>query len=88
MHFIRYHKRRIEAQSEMPDDLILVGFVLILRNKIRSSGKCDLIDILLHFVRRHADAVISNFNCLFLRMDLHIDPWLKILRQCILPHHI
>ena len=72
----------------MSDDLILVGLILILGNKIRSAGKCDLVDIFLHLVRRHTDTVIGDFDRLFLGMDLYVDPRLKIIRQGIFPHHI
>ena len=55
---IRYHKGRIEAQAEVTDD----GFrlVLVLIQKLLRTGESDLVNVLIHFLFRHADTVIRN----------------------------
>ncbi len=88
VHLIRHHERRIKSQTEMSDDLVVVGFVLIFGYKIGGTGKRDLVNILLHLVRRHADSVIHHLNGLILRIDKHVHGRLIILRQAVFPHHI
>ena len=72
----------------MSDNLVFIGLVLILGNKVSRPGNSDLVDILLHLIRRHTDTVIRDPDRLFLRMDLHVNPRLKIIRQGVFPHHI
>ena len=88
MHLIRHHKCRIKAQSEMTDNLILVGLILILLDKVRRAGKSDLIDILLHLVCSHTQTVIHKCQCFLLRAYNHVHSCLVILRQGVFPHHI
>ena len=88
MHLVRHHKRRIEAQTEMSDDLILIGLVLVLLDEIRRTGKSDLVDILLHLVRRHTDTVINKLERLLLRVHDHLNLRLITVGQGIFPHHV
>ena len=60
VHLVRHHERGIKAQTEMADDLIVVGLVLIFLNEISRAGKGDLVDVFLHLVRRHAESVIDK----------------------------
>ena len=58
---LRHHERAVEAQTEMTDDAALVALLrLVLLQKFLRAGKRDLTDILLDFVRRHADAVVRH----------------------------
>ena len=88
MHFIRHHKSRIKSQSKMPYNLIRIALVLIFLNKIRSAGKSDLIDILLHFLRSHPKAVIRHSERFLLRINHHVYPGTISVRQRIFPNHI
>ena len=88
MHLVGYHECRIKAQSEMTDNLILVGLILILCNKIRCAGKGDLVDILFHFIRRHADAVIDELKGLLLRVHQHLYFPFILCWKRIFSHHV
>ena len=72
----------------MTDDLILIRLVLVFFNKIRRAGESDLVDVLLHLVRRHADTVVDKCKRLFLRIDNDLNLRLVIIRQRVLAHHI
>ena len=88
VHLISHHKCRIEAQSKMPDDLVLVGLVLVLSQEVRSAGECDLIDIFLHFLRRHAKTVVDEFQSLLIRVHHNLHLGLVLVRKTVLSHHI
>ena len=88
MYFIRYHECGIEAQSEMTDDLVGIALVLIFLNEIRSTGKCDLVDILFHFVGGHAQTVILEGQCLLLRIHDDIHTSLITFGKRIFSHHV
>ncbi len=80
MHLVRHHERRIKAQTKVTDDLILVGLVLIFGYKIRCSGKGDLVNVLLHLIRRHTHTVINKLKGLLLRVYQYLDFSLKVCR--------
>ena len=88
MYFIRYHECGIEAQSEMTDDLVRIALVLIFLNEIRSTGKCDLVDILFHFIGGHAQTVILEGQCLLLGIHDDIHTSLIAFGQGIFSHHV
>ena len=88
MHFIRHHKCRIEAQSEVADHVILRRLVLIFLQELCCAGKCDLGNILLHLVSGHTKTIIDKLQRLFLRVDLHLDRRLIVVRKLVLTHHI
>ena len=88
MYFIRYHECGIEAQSEMTDDLVGIALVLIFLNEIRSTGKCDLVDILFHFVGGHTQTVILEGQCLLLRIHDDIHTSLITFGKRIFSHHV
>ena len=59
-YLVRYHKCGVEAQSEVSDDLIVIGLVLVLLNEVRCTGKGDPVDVFLHFIGRHTETVIDE----------------------------
>ncbi len=87
-HLIRNHKRRVEAQAEMADDLIFIRLVLIFFQEIRRTGKSDLVNILFHLRGSHAKAVICYSQRLFIRIHCDLDLRLVVVRKGIFPHHI
>ena len=88
MNLIRHHERGVEAQSKVSDDLIRIALILIFLDKVRSSGKGNLIDVLLHLFRSHAQTVIDEGQRLLLRVYDHFHLCLVPLRQSILSHHV
>ena len=88
VYFIRYHECRIEAQSKMTDDLVGIALVLIFLNEIRCARKCDLVDVLFHFVVSHAQTVILEGQCLLFRIHDDIHTSLIAFRQGIFSHHV
>ena len=72
----------------MTDNLILIGLVLIFFKEIRRSGESNLIDILFHFLRRHADTVVNEFQRLLFRIHKHPYLCLVVIRQGTFPHHL
>ena len=85
---VRHHKCRIKTQAEVSDDLILIGLVLILRQEIRSPGKCDLVDVFFHFLRGHAKTVIDEFQSLLIRIYQNLHLRFIFIRKSILSHHV
>ncbi len=63
----------------MADYLIIVCFVLVLLQKCRSTGKCDLGNVLFHFIGIHSQTSIGKRNLLVFGIhnnaDLHILPF-------------
>ena len=88
VHLVGHHESGIEAQTKMSDDLILVGFVLILLQELRSSGKRDLRDVLFHLIGGHTDTVIDELQRFLVRIHNHFDLALVILRKRILAHDL
>ena len=72
----------------MTDDLVGIALVLIFLNEIRSTGKCDLVDIFFHFVGGHAQTVILEGQCLLLRIHDDIHTSLIAFGQGIFSHHV
>ena len=56
------HESRVKSKTEMADNLITVGFVFILFDEIRCTGKSNLGNILFYFFLRHTDTVILKAN--------------------------
>ncbi len=88
MYLIRHHKGRIEAEAEMPDNLFLAGLVLIFFQEIRGAGECNLVDVFLYFLGRHAQAVVNELQCLLFRVHQDLDLWLIIFGKPVFPHQI
>ena len=57
-HLLRHHETGVEAQAEMADDRVSLLFVLL--QKILGTGEGNLVDVALHLIGGHADAVVSN----------------------------
>ena len=83
----RYHERRIEAQSKVTDDLIVVRLILVFIHEGFRTGEGNVVDIFLHLVRCHAKSVIGNLNGLALGIQNHVDSCLPALRKLRFPHH-
>ena len=88
MNFISYHKRRIESQTEMSDDLIFVSLIFIFLQKLCRTGKCDLSNIFFHLISGHTKTGINEFQCLLFRIHDHLDLVLVSFRECILTHNL
>ena len=72
----------------MADDLVLVGLVLVFLQEIRSTGEGDLVDVLLYFIRSHAQAGIYEFQGFFFGIYHDPDAVLKIVRVGIFAHQL
>ena len=83
----RYHERRIEAQSEVADDLIVVRLILVFIHEGFRTGEGNVVDILLHLIRGHAKSVIGNLNGLALGIQNHVNSCLPALRKLRFSHH-
>lgn len=57
-YFVRDHKSRVEAQSEMSDDGI--GLVLILFQEVGDTRESDLVDVFVNLLSRHADTAVAD----------------------------
>ncbi len=53
---VGHHERRVESQSEMTDDRL----VLVLLHKLLGAREGDLVDILVHLLGRHADTAVGH----------------------------
>ena len=79
MNLIGYHERRIEAQAEMSDYLIVIGLILIFFDKIGRSGKGYLSDVLLDLSLIHTDTGIDELHRLLLGIHDDLDLILEII---------
>ena len=70
-HFLRHHEGRIESQTEMANDS--VGVVLVFVKEIGYAREGYLVDILIDFLFRHADAPVADGQRagLLVKFDLH-----------------
>ena len=80
------HKRGIEAKSEMTDNLVLIGFVLVLLHEILDAGECNLVNVLVNLILGHAKSVVCDLDGLVIWVHGHLDFVLQILRSFILSH--
>ena len=69
MHCIGYHKSRVEAQTEMADDLIFICFIFIFCNEIGRTGKCDLVNVFFYLVCGHSQTVICDRYLFVIRIN-------------------
>ena len=84
---VGYHECGIETKSEMTYDLVIVCFILVFFNEIGSAGKCDLVDVLFHFVCGHSETVIGEGHRLLLGTYDYVDACFVIKRCFVLAHH-
>ena len=87
-YIVSHHKYGIEAKSEMTDDLILIGLILIFLQKSGSAGESDLCNILLDFSLRHTKSGINKFQCFFFGINDHLDAVFVIIRVGIFSHNL
>ena len=87
-HQIGHHKGAVEAQSEVTDDLVIVGLVFIFCQKSFRAGKRDVVDVLSDLVRCHADAVVGHSDRPVRGADNNIDPRLVVLGEGIVAHDV
>ena len=85
---VGHHEYGIKAQSEMSDDVILVRLILIFFKKCCRTGKCNLGDVLLHFLSGHTETGIDEFHGLLIRIDKNPDRILELVRILIFSHHL
>ena len=55
LHLVGHHERRVETQSEMPDDRL----VLVLLHELLGPRESDLVDVFVDLFGRHADAAVG-----------------------------
>ena len=82
------HERRVESETKMPDDLILICLILILLQELRCTGKCDVCDVLLYFLSGHAKSVVNKCQRLRLIIHDHVNRRFVIIRQMLLANRI
>ena len=88
VYLISHHKCGIETKTEMTDDLVFVGLIFVLFQKLCSTGESDLCDVLFHLIRCHTETIIDKLHGLGLRIHNDLDLCLIIIRQLILAHHV
>ena len=65
LHTVRHHEGGIESEAEMADQLGRVS-LLVFVQELAGSGKCYVVDVALHLVGGHADALVGDDEQLFL----------------------
>ena len=68
---LRDHKRAVEAQAEVADDA--ADLVLVLLQELARGGECNLVDVLIDLLFRHADAIVDDLQGLLLLIQLDAD---------------
>ena len=87
MNLICNHESGIEAQSEMTDNLVFIGFIFVFLQKISSTGEGNLVDIFFYLVSGHSKTVISEGKGFIVRVDNNVDFRLIIGWKGIFSHH-
>ncbi len=88
MNLVRYHKRGVETQAEVSDNLVIVGLVLVLLHEIRGAGKSDLVDVLVHLLGGHAQTIVMKGDGLGFGVYDHVNSGLVIHGELVLAHHV
>ena len=86
---IGYHKSRIEPQTEMSDNLtaFVLGFSFKFGKEIGCTGECNLVDVFLDFICRHADTVINNLQCFLVLIQNNMNFVCFLCENIRFPHH-
>ena len=71
-HFVGGHEGAVKAQAEMADDAAL-GVALVLFEEFLGAGEGHLVDVLVHFLGSHADAVVLESQLLVFFIHGHGD---------------
>ena len=58
LHLVGHHEAGIEAQAEVADDGIILAFIFL--QEFLGAGEGHLVDVALHLIGRHADAVVAD----------------------------
>ena len=58
------HKGRIKPEAKVTDDGRFCFFALVLVKEFCGTRESDLVDVLIHFLLRHAYAAVPNGQCL------------------------
>ena len=66
---VRHHERRVESQSEVADD----GLILILLHELLGTREGNLVDVLVHLLGRHAHTAVRHGQRLLLLVRGHMD---------------
>ena len=56
LHFVRDHERRVEPQTEVADDRL----ILVLGHELLGAREGDLVDVAVDLVGRHADSAVGD----------------------------
>ena len=67
LHLARDHERRVESQSEVADDRL----VLVLLHELLGTREGDLVDVLVYLLGRHAHAAVRHGQRLLLLVHGH-----------------
>ena len=68
---LRHHERRVEAQSEVSDDLVGVVFVLV--EEVGDARKGYLVDVLVDFFLGHSDASVADGERALVFVEADVD---------------
>ena len=82
------HKDRVEAESEMADDLIAGRFVLVFLKESLGAREGDLGNVFLDLPGGHADTVIGEGERLVLGIHDHVDAVLVTLGEGVFADNI
>ena len=77
LHLPGHHETGVEAQAEVADDRVVLALVLL--QEILGTGKGHLVDVALHLIGVHADAVVRDGQRLGLAVDADVDQPLRAL---------
>ena len=67
--FVRDHERRVESQSEVADDRL----ILILLHELLGTRERNLVDVLVHLLGRHAHTAVRDRQCFLLLVHGHVN---------------
>ena len=67
LHLLSHHEAGIEAQAEVADDRVV--FLLVFLEEVFGAGKGHLVDVALHLIDIHADAVVGDGEGVGLAVD-------------------
>ena len=87
VYFVRYHKCRIEAKSEMTDNLVICCFVFIFLKELSCTGKSNLSNIFLYFFSSHTNTIVNEFQGFLIRVYDYLNLWFISFRERVLSHY-
>ena len=69
LHLVRHHEGRVETQTEVTDNRL----VLVFFHELFGARECDLVDVAVDFIGCHADTAVGYGQRLFLLVDGDMD---------------